>query len=62
MTYGLSDMENKGFDFPDQAPNELFFPTSTTKFNKPDIQARQRARNTIFGVELGLKYRFGQSN
>ncbi len=62
MTYGLSDMENKGFDFPDQAPNELFFPASTTKFNKPDIQARQRARNTIFGVELGLKYHFGQSN
>jgi hypothetical protein len=60
MSYGLSDIENKNYDFPDKAPNELFFPASTTKFNKPDIQARQRARNTIFAIELGLKYHFDQ--
>lgn len=60
MSYGLSDIENKNFDFPDKAPKELYFPASTTKFNKPDVQARQRARNTIFGIELGLKYHFDQ--
>lgn len=62
MSYGLSDIENKNFDFPEKAPKELYFPASTTKFNKPDLDARQRARNTIFGLELGLKYYFDQPN
>lgn len=62
MSFGLSDIENKSFDFPDDAPNELYFPASTSKVNKPDLQSRQSARNTIFGIELGLKYRFGEGN
>lgn len=62
MSYGLSDIENKNYDFPEDAPLELYFPASTKKFNKPDLEARQRTRNTFFGLELGLKYHFPQSD
>ena len=59
LSFGLSDVENKGFDYPDNAPLEWYFPVSAKKAKKPRVQARERTRHTVFGIELGLSYRFG---
>lgn len=62
LTYGLSDIENKQYDFPDNTPKELFFPVSTKKVNRPDLESRDRARNFTIGLELGLKYYLPRSD
>ncbi len=59
LSFGLGDVENKGFDYPDNAPLEWYFPLSTKKVKKTNVQARDRTRHSVFGVELGLAYRFG---
>lgn len=58
LSFGLGDVENKGYDFPDNSPLEWYFPVSTKKFNKPDIETREQTRNTVFGIEIGFAYRF----
>ncbi len=62
MNFGLGDVENKGFNYPDNAPLEWYFPVSTKKERKPNIQARERTRHSVFGFELGIAYRFGDMN
>lgn len=62
MNFGLGDVENKGFNFPDNAPLEWYFPVSTKKDRKPNVQARERTRHSVFGFELGVAYRFGDMN
>jgi len=59
LNFGLSDVENKGYDYPDNAPPEWYFPVSTKKTKKPNIEARGITRHTLFGFELGIAYRFG---
>ena len=60
LSFGLGDVENKSYDFPENAPLEWYFPVSTKKFRRPDIRTREQTRNTVFGIEIGIAHRFNE--
>ncbi len=62
--FGLSDIENKGYDYPQNAPEEWYFPVSTKKPKKPtraDLERRKEAITKVFSVQLGINYRFSKN-
>lgn len=58
--FGLSDIENKGYDYPDNAPEEWYFPVSTKKLKKPDLEKRGEAKTKAFSIQVGISYRFSK--
>lgn len=60
INFGISDIEEKGIKLPNDAPSTWHFPLSTHKEKPPDTEARKRTRHTIFGLEIGVAYRFNK--
>lgn len=60
MERGISDIEKKDLNVPDDAPLELHFPISIPKNIVPDVTVRDAAKPVATGIILGVRVRLAE--